>query len=63
LAAKFDTVLIQYGHLTAFNMKEIARHAHNVSSRRNTTEGVFDPSRANAIHYRGSLEFNAKGFP
>jgi len=44
-------------------MKEIARHAHNVSSRRNTTEGVFDPSRANAIHYRGSLEFNAKGFP
>jgi hypothetical protein len=56
LAAEFDASLVQDGYWTAFNVKEIARHAHTVSSQRNTGEGVFDPSHANAIHYRGSLE-------
>jgi hypothetical protein len=49
--------------LTAFNVKEIARYAHNISSQRNTGEGrsIRHMQMQSTIAARSSL--HAAGFP
>jgi len=55
---EFDASLVQYGHLAAFHVKEIARHLENTAST-NGTQGVMirvSPRRSNSITVSNLLQ-------